>query len=76
VLVGINTIVRDDPLMMSEGTQKQAQPVVLDCELSFPLTAKALHHPKGVWIFAREGLESDPKKQVRKGWAWHQLLMH
>lgn len=64
MLVGINTIVRDDPSMMSEGTQRQAQPIVLDCELSFPVGAKALGHPKGVWIFAREGLESHPKKAV------------
>lgn len=63
VLVGINTIDRDDPAMTTDTT-RQARPVILDSDLRIPLTAKVLRHPKAPWIFTQIGNEDKARKRV------------
>lgn len=51
ILVGIDTIVADDPRLtvrLVDGADPQ--PIVLDSTLRFPAEAQLLRHPKGVWI--------------------------
>jgi riboflavin-specific deaminase-like protein len=60
ILVGIRTVLSDDPLLsvrLVEGAQPQ--PVILDSHLRFPLEARLLSRTdRKPWIFHREGAES------------------
>ena len=60
ILVGIQTVLSDDPLLsvrLVEGAQPQ--PVILDSRLRFPLEAKLLSRTdRKPWIFCLEGTEA------------------
>ncbi|HAR91382.1 MAG TPA: GTP cyclohydrolase [Gammaproteobacteria bacterium] len=60
ILVGIGTILSDDPqLTVREWDGPNPQPVVLDSQLRTPPTARICHHPdKACWILTSSG-ESD-----------------
>ncbi|HEY9593643.1 MAG TPA: RibD family protein [Spirochaetia bacterium] len=53
ILVGIQTVLNDDPLLSSRLVEgRQPQPVVLDAHLRFPLTARLLARvDRKPWIF-------------------------
>ncbi len=62
ILVGIGTVLADDPaLTVRRIPGPSPQPVVLDSRLRFPLQARLLRHPRGVWI-ACSG--ADPQKRA------------
>lgn len=51
ILVGVGTVLADDPqLTVRLAAGNHPQPVVVDSRLRFPLHARLLHHPRGVWI--------------------------
>jgi len=60
ILVGIQTVLSDDPLLsvrLVEGAQPQ--PVILDSHLRFPVEAKLLSRAdRKPWIFHRQGAEA------------------
>ena len=66
ILVGIQTVLSDDPLLsvrLVEGTQPQ--PVILDSHLRFPLDAKLLSRTdRKPWIFHLEGAGPAPGRAV------------
>ena len=66
ILVGIQTVLSDDPLLsvrLVEGSQPQ--PVILDSHLRFPLDAKLLSRTdRKPWIFYLEGAEPAPSRAV------------
>lgn len=57
ILVGIGTILSDDPqLTVREWEGPNPQPVVLDSQLRTPPTARICHHPdKACWILTLSG---------------------
>lgn len=63
ILVGIGTVISDDPQLnvrLTEGPDPQ--PVVVDSQLRFPLSARLLsHHKKKPWIATSS--PKDPQKQ-------------
>jgi 3,4-dihydroxy 2-butanone 4-phosphate synthase/GTP cyclohydrolase II len=65
ILVGIGTVVADNPLLnvrLVEG--KDPQPVIVDSQLRFPLEANLLrHHPLSPWIATGE--QADRERQRR-----------
>ncbi|UCG31342.1 MAG: RibD family protein [candidate division WOR-3 bacterium] len=64
VLVGIGTVLADDPqLNVRLVTGTDPQPVILDAKLRFPLRALALKSSKPPWIITTRRLNS--KKQER-----------
>ena len=51
ILVGIGTVLTDDPQLTSRLAEgRQPQPVIVDARLRMPITARVLDHPKSVWI--------------------------
>jgi GTP cyclohydrolase II len=51
ILVGIGTVLADNPRLTAHRVGgPHPQPVVMDSHLRFPITAKLLAHPRGVWI--------------------------
>ena len=61
--MGVHTILRDDPELLSGHHAKQPQPVILDTELGFPLSCRLMETGAKPWIFAKEGLEQDPRRR-------------
>jgi 3,4-dihydroxy 2-butanone 4-phosphate synthase/GTP cyclohydrolase II len=56
ILIGLGTVLADDPqLTVRYAAGPNPQPIVLDSQLRFPLTARLLRHPShSVWIAATE----------------------
>ncbi len=61
ILIGVNTIIRDNPRLISNG--RQAKPIVLDTELQIPLDSQLMKNKVKPWIFCRSGLEDSPVKK-------------
>lgn len=64
ILVGIGTVLADDPRLnvrLTEG--RDPQPVVLDSRLRLPLDARLLGGSRPPWIVALQG--ADPQKQAQ-----------
>lgn len=65
ILVGIGTILADDPRLTVRLTGgRQPQPVVLDSRLRFPLTAELLHHPNQPWIITTSTALADREQAL------------
>jgi 3,4-dihydroxy 2-butanone 4-phosphate synthase/GTP cyclohydrolase II len=65
ILVGIGTILADDPQLnvrLVKGTDPQ--PVILDTKLRFPLKALALNNRKPPWIVTTHGSSMKKKKTL------------
>lgn len=63
ILVGIGTVLSDDPRLTVRGTTgADPQPVVLDTTFRLPHEARLWAHPRGPWIFA--GAESASNRSV------------
>jgi 3,4-dihydroxy 2-butanone 4-phosphate synthase/GTP cyclohydrolase II len=72
ILVGIGTVLADDPsLTVRHAAGPSPQPVVLDSRLRFPLQARLLRHPRGVWIVCTE---ADQQKRLALQSAGARLL--
>ena len=50
ILVGINTVIKDDPRLNSPYSKKQSIKIIIDSSLKIPLKAKALRNPSSVII--------------------------
>lgn len=62
ILVGIGTVLTDDPQLTVRKVQgKNPQPIILDANLKFPPNAKLLKETNSPWIIS--GKDSDVKKQ-------------
>ena len=62
ILVGIGTVLTDDPQLTVRKVQgKNPQPIVLDTNLKFPPEAKLLKETNSPWIIS--GKDADVKKQ-------------
>jgi GTP cyclohydrolase II len=69
ILVGIDTVVADDPrLTVRLVNGADPQPIVLDSTLRFPAEAQLLRHPRGVWIATTaahaQDAPSDPRLRI------------
>ncbi len=74
ILVGINTVIADDPLLTTRpGRDKKATRVILDSHLRIPLNCRLLATAKKVPVLivtSREAVQTNPDKQekiVQKG---------
>ncbi|MGV6818996.1 MAG: bifunctional diaminohydroxyphosphoribosylaminopyrimidine deaminase/5-amino-6-(5-phosphoribosylamino)uracil reductase RibD [Parvularcula sp.] len=68
VLVGIGTVLADDPALDPRPPEREPAPirkVILDSDLQCPPTAKALTSPGDVTIFCREGADADRAAVLR-----------
>ena len=66
ILVGIGTVLSDDPqLTVREWTGPNPQPIVLDSRLRMPATARLCHHPdKNCWVMTMHPTAGDLGDQV------------
>lgn len=65
ILVGIGTVLADNPRLTAHRVGgPHPQPVVLDSRLRFPLTAKLLSHPRGVWIATTEAAPTAAQREL------------
>lgn len=65
ILVGIGTVLADDPQLtvrLVEG--KNPQPIVLDTQLRFPLSARLLRHPTHKPILITGPQSSEPRRRA------------
>lgn len=69
VLVGIGTILADNPhLNVRYVGGTNPQPIILDSQLRYPLSARSLKNKKRPWIFTTVHSDSHKRKQLqRKG---------
>jgi len=68
ILVGINTVLKDDPRLTNPYSRKQPIKVIVDSNLKIPLKAKVLNNPSNV-IIATSSINSRSKYNLlrRKG---------
>lgn len=65
ILVGIGTVLADNPRLTAHRVGgPHPQPIVLDSRLRFPLTARLLAHPRGVWIATTPAAPADAHSQL------------
>ena len=67
ILVGVNTVLTDDPLLTIRGTYSHRQPIrgVIDPHLRTPTNSKLLHSDGGdVWLFCQEKALSGPNAKA------------
>lgn len=65
ILVGIDTVLADDPsLTVRLVNGRDPQPIILDSQLRFPLSAKMLNNPRPPWIAAVEPINPTRRKQL------------
>ncbi len=67
VLVGIGTILADDPNLNVRMVQgKDPQPIILDSRIRFPLTASSLKNEFLPWIITTEDADHQRKQSLEK----------
>lgn len=65
ILVGIGTVLADDPRLTARGVEgAQPQPVILDAHLRTPVAARLFDHPKPPWIAATAGAPQDRRARL------------
>lgn len=65
ILVGIGTVLTDNPRLTAHRVGgPHPQPIVLDSRLRFPLTARLLAHPHGVWIATTEAAPANVQSEL------------
>lgn len=65
ILVGVDTVIADDPLLTVRLVAgANPQPVVLDSTLRTPETARLLHHPRGLWLFTTERSSAESRRKL------------
>jgi 3,4-dihydroxy 2-butanone 4-phosphate synthase/GTP cyclohydrolase II len=65
ILVGVGTVIADDPLLTARLVAgANPQPVVLDSTLRMPDTARLLQHPRGVWVFTTAQSSQDARRRL------------
>ncbi|NOZ63902.1 MAG: bifunctional diaminohydroxyphosphoribosylaminopyrimidine deaminase/5-amino-6-(5-phosphoribosylamino)uracil reductase RibD [Caldiserica bacterium] len=67
ILVGIGTVLQDDPLLTVRKVPVKKQPlrIIIDPNLSFPLTARMLQEEGGnILIFTGEDIDKNKKEQL------------
>ena len=62
ILVGIGTVLADNPRLTCRSGGGDPQPVILDSHLHFPLEAKLLGNPLKPWIFTTEQVDLAKKR--------------
>lgn len=60
--MGVNTVLRDRPRLLSGNPARQPRPVILDTDLQFPLDSELLSQDKKPWIFYHDGPHMEGKK--------------
>lgn len=67
ILVGIGTVISDDPLLTVRYYQgKNPRVVILDSKLRMPLTAQVLKNPSPPLIFTTNNADLEKRKQLQK----------
>jgi len=67
VLVGIGTVLRDDPeLTVRHVTGRSPTRVVLDSHLHLPLSSRLAHIPPATWVLTTEDAPVDREERLRE----------
>ncbi len=71
ILVGVGTVLADDPqLSVRHAKGQDPQPIVLDSQLSFPITARLLNGTaRPIWIMTTESAPRDRQEALERAGA-------